>query len=919
MESLREDRRRHRDGHAPRDAASPERGNRELVNHEDLVGSQPHETPDARTDQRRQASVRHRLGVDEREVEEVLRPVHGHSRDQANAEPRVFLGAAATGRLDSSVDGPVVRDIASTPRSWLRWLAPAIPVASAFLLALTRIDDPDAFTHLALGRDLVQQRGFPAHEPFSFGSLDRPYYNSEWLFDVVFYLGYLLGGTAGVIVLKSAIIALVAWILWLDSRPGDRSQADSSADRLVRSAALTAVVVMMHHRFVERPDIALMVFLAFTIYALNAWIRSGRRFIFWLPLVQILWANTHPSIIVGLVPFIAVLGGGVGLHVGARILARWWRLPEATIPSWRRLGVVAAVLVGVLAASLLNPYRLDPLTLPFTLADQPWFRQEILELQPPRPGAWPGPFVLTGLLLVSFVATVPQAPLIPALLALPFVRLGLSAVRFVFLLELVGGPILARNLASLVARAAGRLGSRLVFGAAAAALAVMTVVTTAAGVGPLADARKAAGVGVNTRWVPEGALRYLDSRGVEGRLFNAFHFGGYIEWRDFPKRAPIVDGRGHADGGLLEEIHFARVYSQHLERLRERYGLEAAVMDYPSYSGARAEDVLGPDADAALASPDWALVFWDDVALVYLPRRGRHAATLARDEYRLVKPANGAAGIARLIEDPSRATAARAELARNARETGSSLGWLLSGYAAPDPDAAIAAFERVRDPARRFEAEQAIAAANWRKKDFARATAAFDRALAMEPAAPILYNAGLVRAQAGDDRGAIRYLRRAQRADPDLAPVYAALVEAYRRLGDETGAGDLGPAFLAAATRAKLDQHVAAALRLMSAGRTAEAEGEVAAALRLDPRSAAALSAQGYVRMAERRLDEATQAQQAALAADPRYARAHWALAQIARARGDERAAREHLAAFVKLAPRTYEAWRAKEELAAAR
>ncbi|HUK64603.1 MAG TPA: hypothetical protein VLV15_14770, partial [Dongiaceae bacterium] len=237
-------------------------------------------------------------------------------------------------------------DNASAPRSRLRWLVPAMPVVAAFLLALTQIDDPDAFTHLALGRDLVQHRGFPAHEPFSFGSLDRPYYNSEWLFDVVFYLAYLAGGAAGVIVLKAAIVALVTWILWLDSRP---PAGDSTPERLIRAAVLTAVVVMMQHRFVERPDIALMAFLAFTIYALNAWISAGRHFIFWLPVLQLVWANTHPSLIVGLVPFLAVLGGGVALQVGSRLLARWWRIPEASIPSWRRLGVVAAVLVGVLA------------------------------------------------------------------------------------------------------------------------------------------------------------------------------------------------------------------------------------------------------------------------------------------------------------------------------------------------------------------------------------------------------------------------------------------------------------------------------------------------------------------------------------------------------------------------------------------
>ena len=162
----------------------------------------------------------------------------------------------------------------------------------------------------------------------------------------------------------------------------------------------------------------------------------------------------------------------------------------------------------------------------------------------------------------------------------------------------------------------------------------------------IAKSRHQLPFGVNERWVPEGALRYLDARGIQGRLFNAFHFGGYITWRDFPRRMPILDGRGHVAPSLLEEIHFARAYPQHLARLQARFDLEVAVMDYPTYSGDAVADVLGPDADAALASPHWALVYWDDVALVYLRRGGLHAAVIARDEYRHVKPANGAAGIA---------------------------------------------------------------------------------------------------------------------------------------------------------------------------------------------------------------------------------------------------------------------------------
>ena len=807
---------------------------------------------------------------------------------------------------------------ASCSRSWLRWIVPAIPVVAAFLLALTRMEDPDAFTHLALGRDLVEHRGFPAHEPFSFASPDRPYYNAEWLFDIALYLGWLAGGIAGVIALKAAIVALAVWILWLDSRTWPDAAADTPAGLLIRAAVLTIVVVMMRHRFVERPDIALMVFLAFTIYALNAYLAAGRWWIFALPLVELVWANTHPSIVVGLMPFAAVLGGGVGLRVGLRLVARWWRPAGVVAPTGRQLATMAAVLVGVVLVSIVNPHRWDPLTLPFTLADQPWFRQEILELQPPRPWTWPGPYVLTALLLLSFLGTAARLPLIPGLVALPFVRLGLSAVRFIFLLELVAAPILARNLVVLAGRARSALERRLVLGVASAAtaLALASVVLTLSGIGPLADTRKVVGVGVDERWVPEGALRYLDGRGVEGKLFNAFHFGGYVEWRDFPRRVPIVDGRGHVTPSLLEEIHFARAYPRHLERLRARYGIDAALVDYPTYAGDPVDDVLGPDADAALTSPGWALVYWDDVALVYLRRGGPHAAVIARDEYRWVKPANGEAGIARLLTDPARAEAARAELARNVRETGSSLGLLLLGHATPDLEQALATFARVRDPARRFGAYQAAALACWQRKDLARATAFYERALALEAAPPVLYNAGLVRAEAGDDRGAVGYLARAQRLDPSLPQVYPALFAAYHRLGDEGAARELGPAFLTAATRTRVAQQVGEARRLLADGRTADADARLTEALRLDPKSGAALATLGYVRMAERRLDEAAQVEHAALAADPREARAHWALAQLARAQGDEPAARRHLQAFARLAPRSYDAWRVREELA---
>jgi tetratricopeptide (TPR) repeat protein len=791
-------------------------------------------------------------------------------------------------------------------------------VAAAFALALTRIDDSDAFTHLALGREIVEQRGFPRFESFSFAAPGTPYYNPEWLFGVVLFLAYLVAGVAGVVVLKASIVALAVWILWLDSGTLGESAGGRPAGLLIRAATLTVVVVMLRYRFVERPDIALMVFLAFTIYALNAYVVAGRRWIFLLPVVQLLWTNMHPSVVVGLAPFVAVLGGGVVLHVGARLVARWWQVPEAAIPSSRRLLVVAAVLGGVVIAALANPHGLDPLVLPFTLASQPWFRHEILELQPPQLSTWPGPFVLVALLGLSLLGTVARLPLIPALTALPFVFLGLSAVRFVFLLEMVAVPIVARSLALLTAVGRAPVVRRLAYGGAAAAAvaATATAVVSGLGVGPLADSRKTHGFGVNERWVPEGALRYLDAVGIEGRLFNAFHFGGYITWRDWRRRAPIIDGRGIATPSMLEEIHFARAHPEHLERLRATFGLEAAVMDYPSYSGDPLEEVLGPDADPALTSPDWALVYWDDAALVYLRRGGPHAAVIARDEYRHVNPASGTGGIARLMADPGRADAARAELERNVAQTTSSLGLLLLGQATVDPEQALATLARVRDPGRRFEADQLMARVYRRRKDFARATELYERALARQSNAALLFNAGLVRAEAGDDRGAVRYLTRAQQADAMLPDVYPVLIAAHRRLGDEAAATALGPAFLRATEHALVVRHERTARQLLAEGRTGEADQELSAALKLEPRNVRTLTLLGYVRMVQRRFDEAVRAVDEALAIDPGHAAAHRALAQIARARGDEAAAQRHLQAFARLAPRAYEAWQVRQAAA---
>ena len=64
-------------------------------------------------------------------------------------------------------------------------------------------------------------------------------------------------------------------------------------------AGVLTALLAMRYRFVERPDIALMLFVAATVYALDAYrLRGRRRALYLLVPMTVVWANIHPSIIV---------------------------------------------------------------------------------------------------------------------------------------------------------------------------------------------------------------------------------------------------------------------------------------------------------------------------------------------------------------------------------------------------------------------------------------------------------------------------------------------------------------------------------------------------------------------------------------------------------------------------------------------
>ena len=262
------------------------------------------------------------------------------------------------------------------------------------------------------------------------------------------------------------------------------------------------------------------------------------------------------------------------------------------------------------------------------------------------------------------------------------------------------------------------------------------------------------------------------------------------------------------------------------------------------------------------------------------------------------------------------------ELERNVSQTGSARGRTLLGFALLQEgkaDAALQIFGSVRDPERRLDVLQGQALAWQQKGDKARVIETYERAVAAQEDALTLYGLGAALMDAGRAKDAIRPLERAREKNPALLPVYALLIEAYRRAGDAQREAEVAQAGAAAVKRAQAAERARNGLGLNSGGRVPEAVAELEAApasIRTMPRSGAISASSIFTRGAPMTRFASSGPPSTA---NPRLAQAHYGLGLALEKSGDRQGGRRELAEYARLEPRSYLAWRLREAWSAPR
>ena len=465
----------------------------------------------------------------------------------------------------------------------------SFPVMCMFLLAaaifgfcVKQIAEPDIWWHLRDAAYLFQQHTIPSVDTYSFTAAGSPRLDFEWLSEVPFFLGFKAMGLQGILSVYFAVLVLIyVGVYYRSCRAG----ADCKNATIATLLAIFLGVVSIG------PRVLLFGWLCMVglLLVLDRFQRTGKG-LWLLPPLFALWINLHGSWVFGVIVLMLTIASG--------LVEGEWGLVVARRLTPRELKKLLLVLATSLAALFFNPFGYKLVLYPFDLLFRQQSNMQYVE-------EWRSVDFSTGngkLALIMILALLAAAlfsrrrwKLDEVLLTAFALWAALSHVRFLFFAGLILVPILAPRLKLFppyqreidkpwlnAAIMAVIVGSMILFFPSAAQLQQK----------------------VDEEY-PRAALDFMQRQHLNGRIFNHYVWGGYIEW-NAPELKPFIDGRADVfvHKGVFDDFVKATAIEESLDILN-RYRIDYALLN-PNQ----------PLAYLLEHSPEWRMIYSDKVAVL---------------------------------------------------------------------------------------------------------------------------------------------------------------------------------------------------------------------------------------------------------------------------------------------------------------
>jgi hypothetical protein len=528
--------------------------------------------------------------------------------------PHIYkIHAMADGSRSSS---PQNAQVTSSP-AWKYWLLPSVAdlifVALLAVLVFTPLSvkllgDAGIGWHIRTGQLILSDHAVPHEDPFS-TQIHLPWFAWEWLYDVAAGKLEAWCGLNGVVWLTAVVVAAVfAWTFRLLLARGTNLF-------LALALILLAISASTIH-FLARPHVLSWLFALAWFEILDSTERngssdrtgSGRRWLWVLPILMLLWANIHGGFVLG---FVLVAIYWIG-SFWTWLTRKESRIEESLerIAAGKRLRELTAVGLASLLASLINPYGWNLHAHIYSYLTNRFLMEHIDEFQSPNfHGLAPKCFLILLLLSVAMLIARGRA-LRPSnvLLALFAVYAGLYASRNIpvssIFLVLIVGPLVSTGKPGAFAKRMTAIDSRLrghVWPIVAAAATIMIAANGGRiGSSQWMDAH------FDPKRMPVDAVNFLQQQGVQSAIFSPDNWGGYLIYRLYPHNKVVVDDRHDFYGEDFLQFYLTAI---HLEPGWEVFLHARDCLLLPKRS---------PLSTMLLKMPGWKVVYSDDVAVVFM-------------------------------------------------------------------------------------------------------------------------------------------------------------------------------------------------------------------------------------------------------------------------------------------------------------
>lgn len=453
--------------------------------------------------------------------------------------------------------------------------------------------DQDLGRHLKLGEIIWQSKEVPKINLFSYTNPDFPFINTHWFFGVVIYGFSQTIGLYWLLIVKLAIFILSVWLI-IKTIPKEN-----------QVLLLPIGFIFLHvlrERLELRPEIFSFLFTALTLYILERFLKKATKLIYLLPIIQLVWINTHIYFFIG-----------IGLQAIFLIHLTYQKIRSHS--SSGKIKLLGSVFGLSVIISLINPNGLNGVLYPlnvnknygYTIVEnQTIFLLENIGFSNPN-------FLFVklciGIILLSLLTALVRRKweIKNILLTLGGLGLALLNVRSIPYLVFLSLSAILQNFGQIPFKFPLKLLNTVV----SILLLIESLVYLSGDYYKFNDRQHQSGLSFVQS--VKGGMDFVITRDLPGPIFNNFDIGSYIGYRGFPKYKVFVDGRPEAyPASFFSESYISpQADPEKYKKIEEKYGFKTIIFshtDQTPWGRTFLQNIV--------KNPEWIVVYIDDFVII---------------------------------------------------------------------------------------------------------------------------------------------------------------------------------------------------------------------------------------------------------------------------------------------------------------